>query len=122
MDLGKVEMLAKMEQVLHISDKERLTQWYGDYNIFEPKLDVTQEDIDRRIEELSKQIEHNTPIAVEVRETLSRKVTVENPKSIQEAINTVMERYYSEKIVLDAEDFQGVEFRPAEDMDFGMEM
>lgn len=117
-DMNKVEMLAKLEKVLEVPTSQQLTRWYGDYGIYEAKLDVTQEDIDKRIEELLGQIEHNTSIVIEIRETLSRKITIENPQNIREAVDTVMERYYNEKIVLDADDFQRVEFLPVEDMEF----
>ena len=117
-DMNRVELLAKMEKVLEIPTEQRLTQWYGDYNIYEAKLDVTQNDIDKKIEELSSQIEHNTSITIEIRETLARRVTIKNPQNIREAVDTVMERYYNENIVLDADDFQGVEFLPTEDMEF----
>lgn len=117
-DMNKVEMLAKLEKVLEVPTSQQLTRWYGDYGIYEAKLDVTQEDIDKRIEELLGQIEHNTSIVIEIRETLSRKITIENPQNIREAVDTVMERYYKKKIVLDADDFQRVEFLPVEDMEF----
>ena len=120
--LDKVELLAKMEKVLDIPSEQKLTRWYGDYGIYEPKLDVTEDDINRRIEELSELIEHTDSITVEIRETLSRKITIENPKDIREAVDTVMEQYYKENIVLGADDFQGVQFLPVEDPDFELEM
>ena len=48
---------------------------------------------------------------VEIKEVLSR---VEHVKaeSIDDAINKAMDMYYSEKIVLDAEDMKGVDFSP----------
>lgn len=48
---------------------------------------------------------------VEIKEVLSR---VEHVKaeSMDDAINKAMDMYYSEKIVLDAEDMKGVDFSP----------
>lgn len=69
--MDRVELLAKMENVLDVPSGERLTQWYGDYGIYEPKPSVTQEDIIKRIEALDQQIQHSTPIQVEVKETES---------------------------------------------------
>lgn len=109
-NLSRVEYLAKLENVLEIPTKERLTQWYGDYGIYEPVLDVTMEQINTRIRELNKQIEHGDSCTVEIREILSRKITVENAKSIEDAVDVVMERYENGNIVLDADDFQSVEF------------
>lgn len=119
--LERVELLAKMENVLDVPSGERLTQWYGDYSMYEPKSNVTQADIDKRIEELDKQIQHSKPIQVEVKETLSRIVTVDNAISIREAIETVMEQYNNEEFVLDGDDYKGVEFDLAE-VDFDMEL
>lgn len=121
MDMNRVELLAKMENVLDIPERERLTQWYGDYNIYEPKLNVTQNEIDKRIDELDKQIKHSPPIQVKVQKTLARVVTVDNAVSIEEAIRVVMEQYNNKEFLLDAEDCQGVEFDLA-DSGFGMEM
>lgn len=109
-NMNRVEYLAKMEKILEIPSKERLTQWYGDYNIYEPKLNVTMTQINERIRELSKEMKHGNKCVVEIKETLSRKIEVANPDSIDDAIDAVMQSYNEGKIVLDADDFQSVEF------------
>ena len=48
---------------------------------------------------------------IEIKEVLSRVETVK-AESLDEAINKAMDMYYSEKIVLDAEDMKGVDFSP----------
>lgn len=116
--MDKVELLAKMENVLDVPSGERLTQWYGDYSIYEPKPNVTQTDIEKRIQQLDVQIDHSKTIRVEIR----RNVDVENSKSIEEAIEEVMRLYKSGDLVLDEEDFHGVEYDLSEDIDFDMEM
>ncbi len=119
--MERVDLLAKMENVLDVPAEERLTRWFGDYSMYEPKSNVSQDDIDRRIGELDKQIDHKKTVYVEVKETLSRVIPVENPMSIKEAVDTVMEMYKNEEIVLDYEDYQGVQIHPG-NMDFDMEM
>ncbi|MCM1159362.1 MAG: hypothetical protein NC300_11370 [Bacteroidales bacterium] len=51
MDMDAVEQLAGLEQ--DIPERERLTEWFGDYGIYEPKPGVAQEDIYTRIKELT---------------------------------------------------------------------
>ena len=109
-NLKQVEKLAKMEKVLGLPTEERLTEHYGDYDIYEPKLDVTMQQINKRIRELSPQLLQGKQCTVEIREILSRKIIVENPRSTEEAIEAVMESYNAGSIVLDADDFQSVEF------------
>jgi hypothetical protein len=50
---------------------------------------------------------------VEIREILSRVESV-GAETVGEAVDKAMELYYSEKIVLDAEDMKGVDFIPCE--------
>lgn len=52
MNFDKVEELARLEKELNIPSKERLTEWFGDYNMHEPKLQVTEEMITKRLDEL----------------------------------------------------------------------
>lgn len=118
MNMDRVEILAKMEKVLEIPTKDRLTEWYGDYNIYEPKLHVTMNQINDRIRELSKEMKHGNKCTVEVKETLSRKIEVVNPDSIDDAIDAVMQSYNNGNIVLNADDFQSVEFN---ELDFEFE-
>lgn len=120
-DLERVDLLAKIENVLEIPVDERLTKWFGDYSIWEPISGVTQEDIDKRINELDSQLDHKKTVYVEVKETLRRVIPVENPKSIQEAVDIVLGMYKNEEIVLDAEDYEDVLVEPS-DMNFDMEM
>lgn len=108
--MNRIEMLAKMENVLEIPTNKRLTRWYGDYGIYEAKLHVSKEDIKKRIRELNEQIEHRDPIQVEIRETLTRLITVENALNVVDAIAMVKEEYDEGKIVLDADDFSEVTF------------
>lgn len=51
---------------------------------------------------------------VEVKEVLSRIETV-NADSLEDAIDIVMDKYHAQEIVLDAEDFVGVDFLPSEE-------
>lgn len=51
---------------------------------------------------------------IEIREILSRVQKVP-AASLGEAIDKAMEMYYSEEIVLDAEDMKGVDFNPTEE-------
>ena len=46
---------------------------------------------------------------IEIKELLSRVETVK-AETLSEAIGMVMDRYYAQEIVLDAEDFKGVDF------------
>ena len=48
---------------------------------------------------------------VEIKEILSRVEKVK-AKSLDEAINKAMDMYFSEKIVLDAQDMNDVDFKP----------
>lgn len=50
---------------------------------------------------------------IEIKEELSRVEKVE-AETLGEAIDKVMDMYYSEKIVLDAEDMKDVDFRQIE--------
>ena len=60
--------------------------------------------------------ESNTPMTyeVEIKEHLSRVIEIE-ASSMDEAIDSVRDHYYDERIVLDAEDMKQVEF-----MEFGV--
>ena len=51
---------------------------------------------------------------VEVKEVLSRIETV-NAESLEDAIDKVMDKYHAQEIILDAEDFVGVDFLPSEE-------
>ena len=51
---------------------------------------------------------------VEVKEVLSRIETV-HADSLEDAIDKVMDKYHAQEIVLDAEDFVGVDFLPSEE-------
>lgn len=113
MDMNKVEYLARMENVLEIPAEDRLTHWYGDYDLWEPKLNITEEQINNRIKELDAQIEHGPTYSVEITETLQRIVPVENARSMKEAIDIVMQDYNSGNLILNAEDFKEAEFTPA---------
>lgn len=113
-NMDKVELLAKIEKILEIPTNERLTRWYGDYAIYEPCNHVTMEQIEERIQELSNQLQKQNSCKVEIKETLSRVIEIVNPENIDEAINTVMNDYNKGNIVLDADDFQSVEFNKLE--------
>ena len=51
---------------------------------------------------------------VEVKEVLSRIETI-HAESLEDAIDKVMDKYHAQEIVLDAEDFVGVDFLPSEE-------
>lgn len=51
---------------------------------------------------------------VEVKEVLSRIETI-HADSLEDAIDKVMDKYHAQEIVLDAEDFVGVDFLPSEE-------
>lgn len=57
---------------------------------------------------------------VEIKEILVRVQKVK-ANSLGEAIDKAMEMYYSEEIVLDAEDFKDVDFNPSEEEKVRME-
>lgn len=50
---------------------------------------------------------------IEIKEELSRVEKIK-AETLGEAIDKVMDMYYSEKIVLDSEDMKGVDFAPVE--------
>ena len=51
---------------------------------------------------------------IEIKEVLSRVETV-RAETLMEAVDIVMNRYYAQEIVLDAEDFKGVDFALLQD-------
>ncbi|MBQ2886266.1 MAG: DpnD/PcfM family protein [Alphaproteobacteria bacterium] len=51
---------------------------------------------------------------VEVKEVLSRIETI-HAETFEDAIDKVMDKYHAQEIVLDAEDFVGVDFLPSEE-------
>lgn len=51
---------------------------------------------------------------IEIKELLSR-VEIVRAKTLMEAVDIVMNRYYAQEIVLDAEDFKGVDFELFQD-------
>ena len=51
---------------------------------------------------------------IEIKELLSRVETV-RAETLMEAVDIVMNRYYEQEIVLDAEDFKGVDFTLLQD-------
>lgn len=51
---------------------------------------------------------------VEVKEVLSRIETI-HAESLEDAIDKVMDKYHAQEIILDAEDFVGVDFLPSEE-------
>lgn len=51
---------------------------------------------------------------IEIKELLSRVETV-RAESLMEAVDIVMNRYYAQEIVLDAEDLKGVDFALLQD-------
>lgn len=51
---------------------------------------------------------------VEVKETLSRVESI-HAESLEDAIDKVMDKYHAQEIILDAEDFVGVDFLPSEE-------
>ena len=51
---------------------------------------------------------------IEIKELLSRVETV-RAETLMEAVDIVMNRYYAQEIVLDAEDFKGVDFERFQD-------
>lgn len=60
-------------------------------------------------EEVKEEISEEKSFDIEIKEILSRVETVE-AGCLDDAIEKAMEMYYSEKIVLDSEDFKGVDF------------
>ena len=50
---------------------------------------------------------------IEIKEELSRVEHIE-AETLGDAIDKVMELYHGQKVVLDAEDFKGVDFLPAD--------
>ena len=51
---------------------------------------------------------------IEIKEELSKVIKI-NAESLSEAIDKVSDKYYKSDIILDADDYKGVEFMPYED-------
>ena len=51
---------------------------------------------------------------IEIKEELSKVVKI-NAESLLEAIDMVIDKYYKSDIILDADDYKGVDFIPYED-------
>ena len=47
----KIQDLALEEERLQVPEEERLTEWWGDYALYENKLGVSPEDIENRLQE-----------------------------------------------------------------------
>lgn len=67
-----------------------------------------------RIVQESEIVNEKRNYEVEVKEVLSRIETV-HADSLEDAIDRVMDKYHAQEIVLDAEDFVGVDFLPSEE-------
>ena len=67
-----------------------------------------------RVVQVLEQAKEVRDYEVEVKEVLSRIETI-HAESIEDAIDKVMDKYHAQEIVLDAEDFVGVDFLPSEE-------
>lgn len=50
----KAEVIARWEQDNHVPVEKRITSWYGDYHLYEPKYGVSEEQIERKYLEIKK--------------------------------------------------------------------
>lgn len=117
--MGKIEqiqLLAKMENVLHISSDERLTTWFGDYEMWEPRPGVSMRQINARIRELNAQMEHTSPVNVQISELRTRNIVVENAASMGEAVSVVQGLYDQQEISLDQDDVKEVKIQGMEQL------
>lgn len=55
-DFEKIQKLASMEEQLKIPEEKRLTDWFGDYAIYEPKLGVSAGDIETQFREYTQEL------------------------------------------------------------------
>ena len=67
-----------------------------------------------RVVQEAKPVKEVRDYEVEVKETLSRLENI-HAESLEDAINKVTDKYYAQEIILDAEDFVGVDFLPSEE-------
>lgn len=77
-----IQNIAFMENKLNISSKERITEWFGDYALYEIKSDFTEMDLQKRYNELQNTIQEQEECLLEYITTdsvFSRKIT-NNPK------------------------------------------
>lgn len=115
--MGKIEqiqLLAKMENVLHISNQDRLTTWFGDYGVWETRPGVTMRQVNERIHQLDAKMEHTPSVKVQVRELRTRTIEVENASSIEEAVSIVQELYDQKGIHLNKDEVEEVKIRGME--------
>lgn len=56
MDYEKIQKLASMEEQLNIPEERRLTGWFGDYAVNEPKLGVSAGDIEAKFREYTQEL------------------------------------------------------------------
>lgn len=56
-EVNMVQDIATAEKLLNLQEEECITVWFGDYNMYEAKIDITSEQIKAKYEEYSKMID-----------------------------------------------------------------
>lgn len=56
-DFEKVQDIAFAENILKLPENERITEWFGEHNMYETKLNVSSEQIKSKYDEYSKMVE-----------------------------------------------------------------
>lgn len=113
----QIQLLAKMENTLHISSNDRLTTWFGDYSMWEAKPGVTMRQINKRIRDLDPLIEHTGSVKVQIQERRSRTIEVKNARSVQEAVEVIQDMYDQQDLVMNTDDIEEVEVQGVEMME-----
>lgn len=113
----QIQLLAKMENVLHIPSDQRLTSWFGDYSMWEAKPGVSMRQIYKRIRDLDELMEHSEPVKVRIQETRSRTIEVENAHSMEEAVEVVKNLYDQQDLMMNTDDIEEVEVQGVEMME-----
>ena len=65
--INEIQFIAKMEILLNVPPSERITDWFVDYHMYEPKLGVSDDEIEQKYNEY-KELEntHNEQIQTSV--------------------------------------------------------
>lgn len=50
-DIEKIQLIARAELLLNLPEEKRITTWYGDYALYEPKLGINSETINNAYSE-----------------------------------------------------------------------
>lgn len=113
----QIQLLAKMENVLHIPSDQRLTGWFGDYSMWEARPGVSMQQINKRIRDLDELMDHSELVKVRIQETRSRTIEVENANSMEEAVEVVKNLYDQQDLMMNTDDIERVEVQGVQVME-----